>query len=274
MTSINIGNVEIVQLLDADLGFPFSNVYPEVSAEQWEPYWELYPRSGNGTDGWKSNAQCYALRSGGETLLIDTGLGPGPFPWGATGNLVPDMRAKGIQPESVDRVIFTHLHGDHVGWNMTDSASTFPNARYLVPEVDWEYFRAESRAADNPHMAEQIEPLERLGVMELVSGEQTLTDEITAFPTPGHTPGHQSFAISSAGERAVILGDVAHHPGQVEKTNWNAGFDDDGTASAQTRTQMMEQLEASGSLVAACHFPAPGLGHVVRVEGKRIFRAL
>ena len=261
---------------DVAFGAPFGIAFADVPEEEWAPYRELYPQSGTDASQWSTNAQCYALRAGGETLLIDTGLGAGPFEMfgGGAGNLVPDMRAKGVEPDSVDRVIFTHLHGDHVGWSVTDGAATFPNARYLVPEPDWEYFRAESRASDNPHIAAQIEPLEALGLMDLVSGEHALNDEITLLPTPGHTPGHQSMVIASAGERALILGDVAHHPAQVEETGWSPSFDADGAVSAATRMQMMERLEASGELVAACHFPAPGLGHVVRVEGKRIFRAL
>ena len=95
-----------------------------------------------------------------------------------------------------------------------------------------------------------------------------------AIPTPGHTPGHQSFVIASAGERALILGDVAHHPAQSEETVWSPSFDSDGSLSAETRREVMERLEADGDLVAACHFPAPGFGHIVRVEGKRTFRAL
>ena len=274
MASITVGNVEIVQLLDLSLGFPFANVFPDVSAEQWAPYFEQYPDSGESADLWRSNAQCYALRSGGETLLIDTGFGPGPFDFlgGATGNLVPDMRAQGIEPDSVGRVAFTHLHGDHVGWSVgADGAATFANARYVVPQADWDAFRGD---ANSPHVSAQIEPLEALGVMDLVSGEYALTDEITAVPTPGHTPGHQSFVIASAGERALILGDVIHHPAQTEETGWSPSFDSDGALSTETRTALLERLEADGDLVAACHFPAPGFGHIVRVEGKRTFRAL
>ena len=274
MASITVGNVEIVQLLDLSLGFPFANVFPDVSAEQWAPYFDQYPDSGESADLWRSNAQCYALRSGGETLLIDTGFGPGPFAFlgGASGNLVPDMRAQGIEPEAVGRVAFTHLHGDHVGWSVSeDGAATFANARYEVPQADWEAFRGDP---NSPHVAAQIEPLEALGVMDLVSGEYALTDEITAIPTPGHTPGHQSFVIASAGERAVILGDVIHHPAQTEETGWSPSFDTDGMLSAETRSALLERLEADGDLVAACHFPAPGFGHIVRVDGKRTFRAL
>ena len=123
-------------------------------------------------------------------------------------------------------------------------------------------------------MGEQIAPLEGLGVLELVSGEQEITPELTLLPAPSHTPGHQSLAISSAGELAFILGDLALHPAQIEETEWNAGFDGHGPTAIATRKQIMERLEGDGSLVAAGHFPAPGLGRIVRAEGMRIFRAL
>lgn len=272
MTAVRVGNVEIVQLLDAEMGFPFAAVFPDVDEERWGPYRELYPEAGTDAERLRTNAQCYALRSGGETLLVDAGLGPGPIAWlgGVEGRLVPDMRAKGVDPDAVGRVVFTHLHGDHVGWSMTGDAPTFAHARYLVPEADWEAFPA----AGHPHVAAQIAPLEALGAMELVSGERALTAELTLLPTPGHTPGHQSLLIASAGERAVILGDVAHHPAQVEESGWSPSFDGDGELAAATRRRMMDRLEADGCLVAACHFPAPGLGRVVRAEGRRVFRAL
>ena len=102
------------------------------------------------------------------------------------------MRAQGIEPHSVGRVAFTHLHGDHVGWSVgEDGAATFANARYVVPQADWEQFR------DEAHVTAQIEPLEALGVMDLVSGEVALTDRDHGDPDSGHTPGHQSFVIAS-----------------------------------------------------------------------------
>lgn len=275
MTSVNVGNVEIVQFLDLSFAFPYSAAFPDIAEEQWAPYRELYPRSTK-DETWATNAQCFAIRSTGRTILIDTGFGPGPHEMlgGTTGNLIADMRSKGVEPESVETVIFTHLHFDHVGWSIADGKPVFEQARYLVPQADWEFFRSEAQASQNPHVGEQIAPLEGLGVLELVSGEKEVTPELTLVPTPGHTPGHQSVAISSAGELAFILGDVANHPAQVEETEWCAGFDGDPDTARVTRKQIMERLEGDGSLVAAGHFPEPGLGRIVRAEGKRIFRAL
>lgn len=155
---------------------------------------------------------CYAIQSQGQTVLCDTGIGPGPikFLGGIRGRLLDDMRDKGIPLEDVDTVVFTHLHGDHVGWNLSaDRAPNFPKARFLVPQDDWEFFS--KMANTNPQM-QQVTPLQNLGLMELISGETTITSEVTTYPTPGHTPGHTSILISSNGQRAIVTGDFAHHP--------------------------------------------------------------
>jgi glyoxylase-like metal-dependent hydrolase (beta-lactamase superfamily II) len=272
VTSVKVGNVEIVQLLDVSFAFPYSAFFPAVPAEKWPPYQQLYPRSSR--DGnFATNAQAYAVRSGGRTVLVDTALGPNP-PFGGPGQLLNDMKAKGVDPAAIDTVVFTHLHVDHVGWNLQDGKPVFPRARYMAPEADWTFFTQESQRAQNAHIAAQVEPLQKLGLLDLVSGERTLTPELTIVPTPGHTPGHQSIAVVSAGERAFITGDVAHHPAQVNETEWNSGFDGDPATAAATRKRVMERLEQDGSLAVICHFPAPGYGRIVREGGRRIFRAL
>ncbi|MDA0256811.1 MAG: MBL fold metallo-hydrolase [Chloroflexi bacterium] len=269
-----MGRVEIVALLDVPLGAPIERIFPSVAAESWQPYREIYPRSWDG-DQFRHNAQCYLLVTPTERILIDTGFGPGPHAMlgGATGGLLDELRAAGTAPDEIDRVVFTHLHGDHIGWNLQDGVTTFPAARYVVPQADWEHFRA-GGSAPNAAVAEQVEPLEAMGVLDLVDGERTLTPELTLLPTPGHTPGHQSLVIASGGERALILGDVANHPAQVEELDWTPIFDLDAAAAIATRRRVMEGLEEGGDLLAACHFPHHGFGHVVRMEGRRVFRAL
>ena len=113
-----------------------------------------------------------------------------------------------------------------------------------------------------------------MGLLDLVEGERAVTPELTLVPTPEHTPGHQSILVSSGGERALILGDVANHPAQVEEGGWSPIFDGDAEAAANTRRGVMERLEEGGDLVAAGHFPHPGFGHIVRLGGRRVFRAL
>jgi glyoxylase-like metal-dependent hydrolase (beta-lactamase superfamily II) len=269
---ISVGNAEILSFTDLKMEFPWQVFFPNIASAELEPYRELYPECW-GELGFCTDAGCYAVRSGGKTVLVDTGLGPGPHAWlrGAKGNLVEDMRAKGLAPEDVGIVVHTHLHTDHVGWNLTGGAPTFPNARYYAPKADWDYFS--TMLAANPQMAEQVIPLKELGRLEIYEGEVTLAPEVTTLPTPGHTPGHSSVLVSSNGARALITGDLAHHPAQVDHTEWSPAFDVDPAQSAATRKAMVEKLAAEGMIAAFCHFPGEGFGRIAESGGKRIFQA-
>jgi len=262
-----IGNVEIVPLLDIEFSFPFSNVFPDVPASAWEPYERLYPKATQ-KGNYLTNASVYALRAGGQTVIVDAGIGPG-----AGGKLDADLRAKGIDRAEVDVVIFTHLHPDHVGWAVRDGKAFFSKARHVIPKADWEYFRSPGQAAQNQHVA-AMEPLAQAGAIELVEGEKSVTPELTLLPTPGHTPGHQSILIASAGERAYVVGDVVHHPAQLQETAWCPDFDADKVTSTASRRKLLDRLESEGCLFAACHFPAPGLGRIAVVDGRRSFKPL
>jgi glyoxylase-like metal-dependent hydrolase (beta-lactamase superfamily II) len=278
-SKLTVGNVEIVALLDTVMDFPFAAFFPNVPAEAFEPYRQAYGGSWAPDGRFRTNAQCYAVRSEGRTVLVDTGVGPGPldFLGGARGKLRADMRSKGVQPDEIETVVLTHLHPDHVGWNLTSGETrkpTFPNARYLVPQADWDLFTKPEMQSQAPHVKYSVMPLQDLGVMDLVSGERAVTSELTTLPTPGHTPGHTSIVVSSAGERAMITGDVAHHPAQAQETDWNSGFDGDPDLAKKTRREVMERLEREGSTAVVCHFPAPGFGRFVRLEGKRMWQVL
>src|SRR5262249_32872269 len=111
-------------------------------------------------------------------------------------------------------------------------------------------------------------------VLDLADGERSLTEEVTALHTPGHTPGSMSLLIASGGERAIIVGDAIAHPAQVEHPDWGFAFDFDGETALRTRDQLLDRIEAGGRPFAPCHFPEPGFGRVVRLDGRRIWQAL
>lgn len=175
---ITVGNVEITSLLDMVMDIPWPIFFPQQSESAFDAYHVLYP--GSVSDGkFRTQASCYAIRSQGQTILCDTGMGPGPiqFLGGIRGRLLDDMREKAVLPEDVDTVFFTHLHGDHVGWNLSpDGTPNFSKARHLVPQADWDYF---SGMLETSQQMQQVLPLEALGLMELVSAERALTSEVT-----------------------------------------------------------------------------------------------
>jgi glyoxylase-like metal-dependent hydrolase (beta-lactamase superfamily II) len=271
-TKITVGNAEIISITDCSMQFPWSIFFPNIPLADIEAYRDLYPEC-YGDNRFKADAGAYAVRSGGKTILVDTGLGPGPIAMlgGIEGHLVEDMQKKAIAPADVDIVVHTHLHIDHTGWNITAGAPTFPNATYYAPEADIEFFFANK--SQNPHIEKQVEPLQKLGKLQSYSGEVTLAPNVSTIPTPGHTPGHSSIVVGSAGEYAVITGDVAHHPCQVDHTEWSPAFDTDPTASAASRKSLVDRLEKDNAIAAFCHFPHE-FGRITRKGARRIFQAL
>jgi glyoxylase-like metal-dependent hydrolase (beta-lactamase superfamily II) len=235
---------------------------------------------------------CFVVRSRGKTILVDTGMGPGPHPdrGNRTGNLYNELRRVLIPPDlaqntnvgpsdEVDFVVHTHLHLDHVGWNMRVSggipAPNFRKARYLVPRGDWEHFTRPENLASAPHVRTQVMPLQRLRKMDLIEGDHHITDEVTTLATPGHTPGHLTILVSSQGEKAMIVGDVLHSQVQVHEPGWCAGVDVDKEQSRRSREALLERAETEGYVVAAGHFPpSQHLGRIVRLQGRRYWQGL
>ena len=275
---VRVGNVEIVHLSDGIIEFDPCNFFPTIPEENWGPLEpHLYDHQ------MRLNLGSYLIRSEGRTILVDTGLGAKPAdkhgrsaPWG---ELMHAFRANGFSPEDVNMVVMTHLHRDHVGWNLTSRdgtyVPTFPNARYWMSTKDWEATRQPDVQPHRfPNAANCVWPLADLGLIEFMDGEQSITREVTTVPTPGHTPGHMSILITSQGERALVLGDVAHNPVQLEEPDWVSRADMDPELTRQTRKALIERLEREQMLVAAGHFPPPGFGRIVRLEGRRYWRGL
>lgn len=277
-----LGNVEVLAVFDMwqSPRLP-TDFYPEVPIEEWEPYREKHLNA----DGYLELPYClFALRSEGKIIMADTGNGPGPHARNLdrTGHLLEALAAQGIGPEDVDMVVHTHLHGDHVGWNLTYDDKgrprpTFPKAKYIVPRVDWEYHTQPDILAvpRNAHLRDQVVPLEELGILELIESDHTITPEISTIATPGHTPGHVCIVINSQGEKGAIVGDVIHISAQVEQPHWCVAADIDKSESRRSRTALLDRAEQEGSVIVAGHFALDEhFGRVVRREGRRYWQVI
>ena len=276
--TLKVGDVEIVALTDMNLPFPMplTELFPMAPAEAWTPYRERYPDTFDG-DHMLIEIGCYLVRSQGRTILIDTGYGEGPIEsiGGRRGELMDDLAARGISPEEVDTVFISHLHSDHVGWNVVERdgelVPAFPNARYVAHQADLDHFRRPDiqAASSFPFMDRCVESIIDLGLFDTLTEDTNLTSEVRALHTPGHTPGHMSVLVSSQRVQALLQGDVLVHPAQVTEDDWNCHFDYDWPLSTETRRKMLDHVEAQGTPVISCHFPAPGFGTVRRSEGRR-----
>ena len=261
MQKTTVGSIEIVALVDLVQSYPASMVYPEIGdSARFARYLEA--------DGAVAlGFACYLLRDGATTLLVDTGWGPEN-----NGKLLDELAAAGVRHEDVSHVIFTHLHGDHTGWNI-DRASgrpLFPAARYLVSQKDWdEYGKGGTESFER-----DVRPLEGFGCLDLFDGERAISAGLTAVPTPGHTPGHTSVAVSSGGARGFILGDVVLTSIDAIEPGLQSVFDGDRRLAVTTRRATLQRLVEDGSLVGASHLPPPGLGRFVKTAAGQEWSAL
>ena len=274
---IRVGNVEIKFVLDM-LPPPRdpSVMFPTTDAHDWEPYHDALE---------DCQLQLYYghffLRTKGQTVMVDTGIGPGPHPsrGNRTGDLLNQLKIAGVNPGDVDLVLITHMHIDHVGWNIDytgpEPKPYFPNARYLAPQLDWDHFTKPEFAKDAPWVEENILPLEKMGILELIEDGHIVSDEIKAISTPGHTPGHMVFDITSQGQKAMVVGDLLHSKVQIERPEWTAGVDTDKEASRRNRNMILEKAEAEEIVIAAGHFhPDDHIGKVVMRNGKRYWQII
>jgi glyoxylase-like metal-dependent hydrolase (beta-lactamase superfamily II) len=271
MSEFSVGDVKIDCLRDAIAPFAdgsLAGAFPGITLEQWAPYREPYADTFVG-DNWLVRFCGILVKTPETTMLVDTGLGANPDAyWGVPkGRLLEALANAGVTPEEIDIVFHSHLHADHVGWNVTsDGKPTFPRARYIVHGDDWRAFHEPflQKAFPFPYLDEQVYSLERMGVLDLIDGETQLTSEVRAISAPGHTPGHMCLVVESQGEKGMICGDAILHPAQIREPDWPFVFDVDREHAARTRKALIDTIEREQMTLIQCHFPEPGHGSIVR----------
>ncbi len=277
MHKVAVGSVEIVALLDA----PFLQ-NPKVLAPDHSE--DLVAEFGYSLDerGLAMGAvTCYLVRSGRELVLVDTGIGPRKRPGFPSGHLDQALTDAGVSPADITAVVHTHLHIDHVGWNTYETPDGrtevfFPNAAFVIQQAEWDFWMTPEMLAEprNAALRECIEPLRNTGRVRFTNGEDSFGEHLVFISAPGHTPGHVAVGISDRGERAVIIGDASHHPVHVTHPDWVSPLDWDSAMAAASRARLFELAAGDGRLVLGGHWKHPGWGHIVRLDGKRTFRAL
>lgn len=214
------------------------------------------------------NVTC--LQRGKEVILFDCGAGANFL--AGSGKLGESLKAAGIEPDAVTHVLFSHLHPDHF-WGALDEFDSpiFANARWLVtaPEIAfWSDPKVYERLPEERHAfaagAQRI--AKELGdkLERLEAGREWLPG-IEAVATPGHTPGHVSFAFRAAGGPVMVLGDALTHPRiSFARPEWRPASDHDADLAVATRRRLLDRLSQDNAQVIGYHLP----GAIGRVERK------
>jgi glyoxylase-like metal-dependent hydrolase (beta-lactamase superfamily II) len=219
--------------------------------------------------------QIWIVETGSSVVLVDTGVGnrkPRTVErMNMLNSLVPQwLEAAGATREKVTHVAMTHLHSDHVGWNTVWEdgrwVPTFPNARYLVPKENFDYWKglidSGAGAPDGGSFADSVLPVVEAGMVEFIDQQKEVAGCLAVEPLPGHTPGHLNFRLRSGGEEGLFAGDVMHHPIQIVCPTWNSAFCIAPDLARRSRATFLAQAAKSGVLVMPCHFGPPHCGYV------------
>ncbi|HXA21998.1 MAG TPA: MBL fold metallo-hydrolase [Acetobacteraceae bacterium] len=272
-----IGDVEVARIVEVNaFEDNISMLLKDETAEFVKQYDWLRPHFATAEGLMKISFQAFVLRSRGKNVMIDTCIGADrKREYDVFCNLktsfLEDLAVAGFPAASIHAVLCTHLHFDHVGWNthLVNGrwVPTFPQARYLFGKQEfdhWKLLRETGGYHNVEHLHDSIDPIVSAGLAEYIAADYRLTDEVSLFATPGHTPGHVSVLIQSRGEAAVITGDLMHHPIQLAEPLRHGNFDMDKAQGALTRRAFVERFGDSKVMVIGSHFCDPTAGWVVR----------
>lgn len=273
MLQWKIGDTTITQLVEMTDGSGSLPVLPDATPENLDQVPWLKPHFVTPEGNLILNIQMLIIETPERKMVVDTCIGNDKnLNMEGWANLqlpfLDDLKKLGHDPDSVDTVICTHLHVDHVGWNTRKEngkwVPTFSNARYVMVEKEFEFWRDLGPDDFGDVFGESVRPIFDAGLADLVQSDHTVADGVWFESTPGHTPGHVSVHIASNGEEAIISGDMMHHPCQIARPEWVTPFDNDNAAALSTRKAFLERYADKPVLVLGTHFANPVGGRIVR----------
>ncbi|MEV4314286.1 MBL fold metallo-hydrolase [Actinocrispum sp. NPDC049592] len=260
MDSRAVGGLTVTALRDGRGPFlDWAKAFPGAGEREWELARAADPAAFAEDGKWWLDFRAFAIQGAdGGVVLVDTGIGPAGAPassFADTPGRLPSVLAEaGIAPEDVSTVVLTHLHTDHCGWAVDAAGTpTFPNARYILQRTETAWLEESA-----PLYSWAVRPLREAGQLDEVDGQLTLAkaasgETVTVFPTPGHTPGHQSVVVESRDTQLVVTGDVLVHAVQLMTPSVGYVYERDQELARRTR----EEVLARKAVFATPHLTEP-----------------
>jgi glyoxylase-like metal-dependent hydrolase (beta-lactamase superfamily II) len=283
-----VGGVRITRVVEFVMPFTF-DFFAEATPADIAAEPSLVPEFIDSRGRYLMSLQTFVIETGDRRIVVDTCVG------NSKGRpLIPefdhqnrpflaDLAAAGFAPDTVDTVVCTHLHVDHVGWNtrLQDGnwVPTFPNATYLVPRADFDFWNpadghdpALGSGSENV-FADSVAPVFQAGQTLLWEDEHVIDDDLRLFLAPGHTPGSSVLSVESGTDRALLVGDLLHTAAQFVEPDANSCFCEDPVAARSTRRRLLSQAADTNTLVLPAHLGGHGGAEVVRDGEKFAIKA-
>ena len=257
-----VGEAQVTTVLDGRGQFPagdlFAGITPQEAGQLLQAGGELA-----GTlqaPAWHATVQGFVVDIGGQRVLIDAGTGGAMMPE-TSGRLPANLTAAGITPESVQHIVISHFHGDHLGGVLNAQGKPrFPNATLHVNAAELAHWRAQQQG-DAGAMTRRVAEAYGQRMKTFQSGE--IVPGLAAEPVTGHTPGHTVYRLTSGGQQMVFVGDLIHSLAiQMPRPQVTLNFDSDQNAARSARLAFLQRNAGQAVLFAGPHFPFPGIGRI------------
>ena len=266
-----VGSFEVTVLSDGTVQLPVANILTNAAPGEVD---KALSRNYL-TSPLETSFNGFLINTGSKLVLVDTGAGHffGP----TLGNLVANLKAAGYQPEQVDEIYITHMHGDHIGGLIgTDGKAVFPNAIVRADKHEADYFLSkanldkasgeEKGSFQAPQAA--LAPYVAAGHFKPIEADGELVPGVSSRAAYGHTPGHTIYVVQSNGQKLLLIGDLMHvasvqfpDPAVTIKFDWNTKL------AAEQRKKLYAEAAKDGSLIGGAHLSFPALGRL-RADGK------
>jgi glyoxylase-like metal-dependent hydrolase (beta-lactamase superfamily II) len=264
-----VGDIEVTPISDGTVDLPMDQLLhqkPELTKAALEKNFLKVPL--------ETSDNAFLINTGSKLVLVDTGAGAlfGP----TLGKFVQNLKNAGYQPEQIDEIYITHMHGDHVGGLVHDGQRVFPNAVVRAGKADADFWLSKANMDKAPAdkkgffqgaMA-SINPYVQAGKFKAIDSNGELVPGVTAMAEHGHTPGHTTYVVESRGQKLWLIGDLIHVAAvQMDNPQVTIGFDSDEKAAYASRKKVFDEAAKNGALVGGAHLQFPGLGHL-QTQGK------
>ncbi|WP_316179615.1 MULTISPECIES: MBL fold metallo-hydrolase [unclassified Bradyrhizobium] len=275
--TFSVADVTIHRIIEQETTFlPAREMFPELTPEMLAAERSALQAAGalDAQDTLILCFQSYVVRTPHHTILIDSCIGNDKPRARPVWNMKTDdtyiraLATAGVSVDDIDVVMCTHLHTDHVGWNTRlDNGRwvpTFPNARYVFAQREYDYWVAQNAKTEVPPFADSVLPVVEAKRADIVKDGFAIGDHVRLLPTPGHTPGHVAVAVGKGKDDAVFSGDLMHSPLQLGLPELSPKFDVDPAQAAATRRTFLDRYCDTATLCCTAHFPSPSVGRIRR----------
>jgi glyoxylase-like metal-dependent hydrolase (beta-lactamase superfamily II) len=266
---VMVGDIEVTPISDGTVDLPMDQLLhqkPELTKATLEKNFLKVPV--------ETSDNAFLVNTGSKLVLVDTGAGAlfGP----TLGRFVQNLKAAGYQPEQIDEIYITHMHGDHVGGLVHDGQRVFPNATVRAGKADADFWlnkaNMDKAPADKKGFFQgamgSINPYVQAGKFKAIEADGQLVPGVTAVAEHGHTPGHTTYVVESRGHKLWLIGDLIHVAAvQMDNPQVTIGFDSDEKAAYASRKKVFDDAARNGYLIGGAHLQFPGLGHL-QTQGK------